>query len=54
VKDMKETDKKETIKTLPKGIWEASPATNDAQPASSCKTDLQKNGYPTNQNKDNE
>lgn len=50
---MKKTSaKKEAIKTMPKGIWESSkPKTSQDCGQSSCKTDLQGNGYPDSKKK---
>jgi len=46
---MKETEKKKTINTMPKGIWEAGrpkSSDNDEKGMLSASTDLQGNGYP--------
>lgn len=46
---MKATDKKKSIKTIPKGVWEGShPQKKKPDGACTQTTDLQGNGYPTN------
>ncbi|MBR1930020.1 MAG: hypothetical protein IJ833_00900 [Lachnospiraceae bacterium] len=49
---MKITDKKKPINTVPDGVWEADRPDSDKRDKNSelsATTDLQGNGYPTNQ-----
>lgn len=48
---MKVTDKKKAINTIPKGVWESSRPVPDKDRTSTATetTDLQENGYPTEQ-----
>lgn len=50
---MKITDKKKAINTIPKGVWESSRPVPDKDRTSTATetTDLQENGYPTEQSK---
>lgn len=50
---MKVTDKKKSIQTIPKGVWESTrpvPDKEKSTPASET-TDLQGNGYPKKKSK---
>lgn len=48
---MKLTEKKKPVETIPKGVWESDRPNKDEKNPSplSETTDLQGNGYPTNQ-----
>lgn len=44
---MKKTEKKEPIKTIPKGVWESTTPYKQSE-KKEITTDLQENGYPNN------
>lgn len=50
---MKISDKNKPVKTIPKGVWESTRPVNDKEnPGQTTETtDLQGNGYPTEQDK---
>lgn len=51
--NMKITDKKKPVKTIPQGVWEGSrPDPHKKKPGTATEsTDLQGNGYPQERNK---
>ena len=51
--NMKITDKKKPVKTIPQGVWESSRPDphKEKSGAATESTDLQGNGYPKGQNK---